>query len=335
MAKDYVAEMQGMFKKYDVNVKLLSDPKARVAEVVKMGEGFTKGEWTPNGLMMWSKEVIPATPLNAVSIKQWLKKAGFVDERVSPAPVVRHKASVSAPVAQTTFINALASGSEDNPAMLLLGEYLKVLPPDAVAMVIQTVESLLTPQQKLDAQRVAKHVVLQDYMELARMKVENMFNKFTTPVDVVNGAAKHAEGKPGELVPKAEPEAADATEAEPDFLARMKQVICDNQDMDNADYQRLLDLKAMGHSDAIELVEAFETSPEAEEAKPAKESISDFLDRVEQMILKEEQLAPEDMERLTTAKSNVRAKSLLEQIAEDKRGSVATPSKLQGVERTK
>ncbi|HCD2737239.1 hypothetical protein [Klebsiella pneumoniae] len=60
----------------------------------------------------------------------------------------------------------------------------------------------------------------------------------------------------------------------------MKQVICDNQALENADYQRLLGLKAKGNKTATELVEIFETSPEVEvtspdNKKPAPEATSE------------------------------------------------------------
>lgn len=52
-------------------------------------------------------------------------------------------------------------------------------------------------------------------------------------------------------------------ESDADFLDRMKALICENKEMENADYQRLLDLKGKNNVIATELVELFETSPEA------------------------------------------------------------------------
>ncbi|MGK0753541.1 hypothetical protein ACRE5R_02500 [Klebsiella pneumoniae] len=58
-------------------------------------------------------------------------------------------------------------------------------------------------------------------------------------------------------------------ESDADFLDRMKALICENKAMDNADYQRLLDLKGKNNAMATELVELFETSPEEPEAANA------------------------------------------------------------------
>ncbi len=49
----------------------------------------------------------------------------------------------------------------------------------------------------------------------------------------------------------------------------MKALICENKAMDNADYQRLLDMKGKNNAMATELVELFETSPEEPEAANA------------------------------------------------------------------
>lgn len=58
-------------------------------------------------------------------------------------------------------------------------------------------------------------------------------------------------------------------ESDADFLDRMKALICENKAMDNADYQRLLNLKGKNNAMATELVELFETSPEEPEAANA------------------------------------------------------------------
>ncbi|EIX9512847.1 hypothetical protein ML093_000884 [Klebsiella pneumoniae] len=58
-------------------------------------------------------------------------------------------------------------------------------------------------------------------------------------------------------------------ESDADFLDRMKAFICENKAMDNADYQRLLDMKGKNNAMATELVELFETSPEEPEAANA------------------------------------------------------------------
>lgn len=58
-------------------------------------------------------------------------------------------------------------------------------------------------------------------------------------------------------------------ESDADFLDRMKALICENKAMDNADYQRLLDMKGKNNAMATELVELFETSPEEPEAANA------------------------------------------------------------------
>ena len=51
-------------------------------------------------------------------------------------------------------------------------------------------------------------------------------------------------------------------ESDADFLDRMKQVICENKDMDSADLDRLLALKGKNNALATELVELWEKSPE-------------------------------------------------------------------------
>ena len=273
MAKEkvnYNTVMQASFKKYALNISMLSDKEGRKTEVQKMGEGFVKGEWNPNQLMQWSRENTPKSTLNAVSVKKWLEDAGFTNTTISPASTKRHTTPESTSVAPTSFVKALTSGGADNPAMVLLDEYLRVLPPEAVRVVINTVEQILTPQQKLDAQKAAKEMMLNDYLEIVRINaqanIDNMFSEITTPVEVANSKAKGDEGKSGDLVPNTTPEVADGTESESHFLDRMKQVICNNQALENADYQRLLDLKAKGNKNATELVEIFETSPETEEA---------------------------------------------------------------------
>ena len=273
MAKDkvnYNSVMQAAFKKYAVNISMLSDKEGRKTEVQKMGEGFVKGEWNPNQLMQWSRENTPKSTLNAVSVKKWLEDAGFTNTTISPASTKRHTTPESTSVAPTSFVKALTSGGADNPAMVLLDEYLRVLLPEAVRVVINTVEQILTPQQKLDAQKAAKEMMLNDYLEIVRINAQanigNMFSEITTPVEVGKSKAKGDEGKSGDLVPNTTPEVADGTESESHFLDRMKQVICNNQALENADYQRLLDLKAKGNKNATELVEIFETSPETEEA---------------------------------------------------------------------
>lgn len=182
MAKDkvnYNSVMQAAFKKYAVNISMLSDKEGRKTEVQKMGEGFVKGEWNPNQLMQWSRENTPKSTLNAVSVKKWLEDAGFTNTTISAASTKRHTTPESTSVAPTSFVKALTSGGADNPAMVLLDEYLRVLPPEAVRVVINTVEQILTPQQKLDAQKAAKEMMLNDYLEIVRINaqanIDNMF----------------------------------------------------------------------------------------------------------------------------------------------------------------
>lgn len=265
---DVNALMSPLLKKYNVNVELLNSEKHRKDEVLKLRDVFNeKDGFNANNLMNWCK--LNNIKLSAITIAKWMDKENTT---VSPTSTKRHKAPVSASVAPASFLNALTSGSADNPAMVLLGEYLRVLPPEAVKVVINTVEQILTPQQKLDAQKTAKEMMLSDYMEMVRIhaqtNIDNMFSTISTPVEVASVEDKKDEGKPGDLVPKAEPETADGTETESDFLDRMKQVICNNQPLENIDYQRLLALKAKGNKRALKLMDVFETSPEIEEATP-------------------------------------------------------------------
>lgn len=55
----------------------------------------------------------------------------------------------------------------------------------------------------------------------------------------------------------------DAEQEISDFLTRMKEIITANEKVDKDDYDRLIDLKGNGNQLAAELVETFETSPEA------------------------------------------------------------------------
>lgn len=48
-----------------------------------------------------------------------------------------------------------------------------------------------------------------------------------------------------------------------DFLTRMKEIITANETVEKEDLDRLIDLKGKGNQLAADLVEAFETSPEA------------------------------------------------------------------------
>jgi len=62
----------------------------------------------------------------------------------------------------------------------------------------------------------------------------------------------------------------ESEETEDDFLTRMKEIITANESVNHYDLERLIDLKGKGNPLAAELVEAFETSPEAPQGDKAK-----------------------------------------------------------------
>ncbi|WP_281080276.1 hypothetical protein [Klebsiella quasivariicola] len=75
--------MQPLFKKYSVNVALLSDDGKRKAEVLKLRPAFNeKDGFNANNLMNWCKD--NGIKLSAVTIKQWMDKE---NSTVSPKPV--------------------------------------------------------------------------------------------------------------------------------------------------------------------------------------------------------------------------------------------------------
>ncbi|MCW9408705.1 Uncharacterised protein [Klebsiella quasipneumoniae] len=66
----------------------------------------------------------------------------------------------------------------------------------------------------------------------------------------------------------AEPKAKKGKESDADFLDRVKALICENKDLNNDDYQRLLALKSKNNAVAAELVDLWETSPETSPEAP-------------------------------------------------------------------
>lgn len=66
----------------------------------------------------------------------------------------------------------------------------------------------------------------------------------------------------------AEPKAKKGKESDADFLDRVKALICENKDLNNDDYQRLLALKSKNNAVAAELVDLWETSPEISPEAP-------------------------------------------------------------------
>lgn len=122
--------------------------------------------------------------------------------------------------------------------------------------------------------------------ERIRREMEEEFNrrsqgyKFITPAqdakpeNVESDLSPEAKKKVKEMLGKVE-QAEREAETDADFIDRIKaKFLVDDFDMENEDYQKLLDLKASGDKDAIQLVEMFETSPEstgeATEASKAK-----------------------------------------------------------------
>ncbi|UBX42937.1 hypothetical protein LD024_13220 [Citrobacter werkmanii] len=120
--------------------------------------------------------------------------------------------------------------------------------------------SITTDAQKAEvAEKVAdaaKQAVLDRAEAAALAATREMFAMFgEKPVNapVVNAPVKKSKKQ---LQEEAEQEISD-------FLTRMKEIITANEAVEKVDLDRLIDLKGKGNQLAAELVETFETSPEA------------------------------------------------------------------------
>ncbi|URR11031.1 hypothetical protein LT980_13815 [Citrobacter portucalensis] len=120
--------------------------------------------------------------------------------------------------------------------------------------------SVITDAQKAEvAEKVAdaaKQAVIDKAEAAAHEATKEMFAMFgekPVSVSVVNTPVK-----------KSKKHLQEETEQEiSDFLTRMKEIITANEEVEQPGLQRLIELKGKGNQLAAELVEAFETSPEA------------------------------------------------------------------------
>ncbi|WP_423062021.1 hypothetical protein [Citrobacter portucalensis] len=120
--------------------------------------------------------------------------------------------------------------------------------------------SVTTDAQKAEvAEKVAnaaKHAVL-DKAEAAALEATKemfaMFGEKPVSAPVVSAPAKKSKKHVQE----------EAEQEISDFLTRMKEIITANGTVEKNDLDRLIDLKGKGNQLAVDLVEAFETSPEA------------------------------------------------------------------------
>lgn len=122
--------------------------------------------------------------------------------------------------------------------------------------------SVTTDAQKADVMEkvaeAAKQAVLDKAEAAAREATKEMYEMFGGPSTEVSVPVVDVPVK------KSRKQMQEEEEQEiSDFLTRMKEIITANEAVEKEDLDRLIDLKGKGNQLAADLVEAFETSPEA------------------------------------------------------------------------
>lgn len=239
--------------------------------------------------------------LSSATLLAWRKK--LEDIAVNESDPVAMAKQANALMGKRGASSATSNGttkstsSESNKAMkktILTSEYERLINDSASLALIGKSESKIVSLQDWE---VIEHIKANDsahydrivlelkdslrqrleaeMAERFRREMEEEFNrrsqsyKFITPSPIAesdkveNGLPPEAKKKVKEILGKVE-QAEREAETDADFIDRIKaKFLVDDFEMENEDYQKLLDLKASGDKDAIQLVEMFETSPES------------------------------------------------------------------------
>lgn len=218
----------------------------RIAEAVKFAP-YINGEKQPqlaqSTIFNYAKE--QGLKLANVQLQHWHK-----GNKVPTGKASNTNTAAFTPVESDTGIHNMQRVSDD-----------EVVIKKSQVTFFELLWSVATDAQKAEVTEkvadAAKQAVF-DAAEAAAVKATNevyaMFGKPTVKAPGVNAPSKKSKKQLQE----------DAEQEISDFLTRMKEIITANETVEKEDLDRLIDLKGKGNQLAAELVETFETSPEAD-----------------------------------------------------------------------